>query len=239
MAAVVRSLPQKLRRWMLIASAVALVLFVIWQLSLAGRVWWWRDHNPASTSFMREQQSMLQKKNAAAKLKHQWVAYDRISRNLKRAVIAAEDTAFVEHDGFDWEGMERAWERNQQKGKVVAGGSTITQQLAKNLFLSNDKSYLRKVQEAVIAAELEWLMDKERIFEIYLNVVEWGEGVFGAEAAARHYFGISAAQLSPEQSAKLAAMLPRPRFYDKNRSSRYLQGRTAIIVQRMRQVEIP
>ena len=188
---------------------------------------------------MREQQSMLEKKNAGAKLKHQWIAYDKISRNLKRAVIAAEDTAFVEHDGFDWEGMERAWEKNQQKGKVVAGGSTITQQLAKNLFLSNDKSYLRKVQEAVIAAELEWLMDKERIFEIYLNVVEWGEGVFGAEAAARHYFGISAGQLSPEQSAKLAAMLPRPRFYDKNRSSRYLQGRTAIIVQRMRQVEIP
>lgn len=232
-------MPHKLWRWTWIAGLAAVLLFVLWQLSLVGRVWWWRDHNPSSTAFMREQQSVLQQKNAAAKLKHQWVAYEKISRNLKRAVIAAEDTAFVEHDGFDWEGMERAWEKNQQKGKVVAGGSTITQQLAKNLFLSNDKSYLRKMQEAVIAAELEWLMDKERIFEIYLNVVEWGEGVFGAEAASRHYYGIAAAQLSAEQAAKLAAMLPRPRFYDKNRSSRYLQGRAAIISQRMRQVEIP
>ncbi len=232
-------MPHKLWRWTWIAGLAALLLFVLWQLSLVGRVWWWRDHNPGSTAFMREQQSVLQQKNAAARLKHQWVAYEKISSHLKRAVIAAEDTAFVEHDGFDWEGMERAWEKNQQKGKVVAGGSTITQQLAKNLFLSNDKSYLRKMQEAVIAAELEWLMDKERIFEIYLNVVEWGEGVFGAEAAARHYYGIAAAQLSAEQAAKLAAMLPRPRFYDKNRSSRYLQGRTAIISQRMRQVEIP
>ena len=232
-------MPHKLWRWTWIAGLAAVLLFVLWQLSLVGRVWWWRDHNPSSTAFMREQQSVLQQKNAAAKLKHQWVAYEKISRNLKRAVIAAEDTAFVEHDGFDWEGMERAWEKNQQKGKVVAGGSTITQQLAKNLFLSNDKSYLRKMQEAVIAAELEWLMDKERIFEIYLNVVEWGEGVFGAEAASRHYYGIAAAQLSAEQAAKLAAMLPRPRFYDKNRNSRYLQGRAAIISQRMRQVEIP
>ena len=188
---------------------------------------------------MRAQQSALEKKSASAKLKQQWTAYANISRNLKRAVIAAEDTAFVEHDGFDWEGMERAWERNKKTGKVVAGGSTITQQLAKNLFLSSEKSYTRKAQEALITAELEWLMDKERILEIYLNVVEWGEGVFGAEAAARHYFNTSADKLTPDQAAKLAAMLPRPRFYDKNRNSRYLQGRAAIIAQRMRQVEIP
>ena len=230
---------QRIWRWLRRGLYLAIALLLLWQASILGRVWWWVDHNPDSTAFMRAQQSALEKKSASAKLKQQWTAYANISRNLKRAVIAAEDTAFVEHDGFDWEGMERAWERNKKTGKVVAGGSTITQQLAKNLFLSSEKSYTRKAHEALITAELEWLMDKERILEIYLNVVEWGEGVFGAEAAARHYFNTSADKLTPDQAAKLAAMLPRPRFYDKNRNSRYLQGRTAIIAQRMRQVEIP
>ena len=121
----------------------------------------------------------------------------------------------------------------------ISGGSTITQQLAKNLFLSGERSYVRKAQEAVITWMLEERMDKDRILEIYLNVVEWGNGVFGAEAAAHHYFGVSAAQLSREQAARLAAMLPNPRFYERNRNSAYLARRVPVILARMKQVEAP
>ena len=188
---------------------------------------------------MDQRRSALQAKHPGAQLKHQWVAYPRISQNLKLAVIAAEDTSFIEHEGFDWKGIEQALEKNQKKGKVVAGGSTITQQLAKNLFLSGERSYLRKGQEAVITWMIEYQMDKDRILEIYLNVVEWGNGVFGAEAAARHYFNISSAQLSREQAARLAAMLPNPRFYDRNRNSAYLAGRVPVLLKRMGQVEAP
>ena len=139
-------------------------------------------------------------------------------------IIAAEDMKFVDHEGFDWEGIQRAMEKNQKKGKAVAGGSTITQQLAKNLFLSGSRSYIRKGEEAIITLMLEAVLDKRRILELYLNVAEWGNGVFGAEAAARHYYGASAASLGPEQAARLAAMLPRPQFYDRNRGSEYLAG---------------
>ena len=181
----------------------------------------------------------MREKDAKARLTQTWVAYGRIAKSLKLAVIAAEDTAFVDHEGFDWKGIEKAFEKNQKKGKVVAGGSTITQQLAKNLFLSGERSYLRKAQEAVITWMLEDRMDKDRILEIYLNVVEWGNGVFGAEAAARHYFGVAAGQLSREQAARLAAMLPNPRYYDRNRGSAYLERRIPVILARMNQVEAP
>jgi monofunctional biosynthetic peptidoglycan transglycosylase len=145
----------------------------------------------------------------------------------------------VDHEGFDWKGIEEALEKNRKKGKIVAGGSTITQQLAKNLFLSGERSYIRKGQEAVITWMLEDRMQKDRILEIYLNVVEWGNGIFGAEAAARHYYGVSAGQLSREQAAKLAAMLPNPRFYDRNRYAPYLMKRTYVVLARMNQVEAP
>jgi monofunctional biosynthetic peptidoglycan transglycosylase len=181
----------------------------------------------------------LREKDPKANIVQTWVPYGRISANLKLAVIAAEDSGFVDHDGFDWDGIEKAFEKNRKKGKIVAGGSTITQQLAKNLFLSGERSYARKGEEALITWMLENRMEKDRILEIYLNVVEWGNGVFGAEAAARHYFGISAAQLSREQAAKLAAMLPRPRFYDRNRYAPYLMRRTGLILARMNQVEAP
>jgi monofunctional biosynthetic peptidoglycan transglycosylase len=181
----------------------------------------------------------LQEKDRGARLAHRWVPYSRISIQLKRAIIAAEDAKFIDHEGFDWEGIQRAIDKNQKRGKVVAGGSTITQQLAKNLFLSGERSLVRKAQEAAIAAMLEALMDKRRIFEIYLNVVEWGEGVFGAEAAARHYFGIRASQLNAEQAARLAAMLPRPRFYERNLHSPYLARHSARILARMVQAQVP
>lgn len=227
---------RKLVFWLIIAP-IAIVLLV--QLYFFARIWWWVDHNPGSTSFMRQQITVLQEKNPGAKLQHVWVPYDRISKNLKRAIIASEDSNFSEHEGIDWDALQKAYEKNTRKGKVVAGGSTITQQLAKNLFLSGDRSYLRKGQEFIITYMIEYWMDKQRIFEIYLNVVEWGSGVFGAEAAARHYYGVSAANLGASQAAKLAVMLPDPRFYDKHRSSDYLARRTGLILRRMGSAELP
>ena len=226
-------------RLILWVAALAVLGLAAYETSIYVRIWWWVDHNPASTSFMDERHAVLREKNPKATLAHVWVPYRSISRNLKLAVIAAEDTAFVDHEGFDWKGIENAFEKNRKKGKVVAGGSTITQQLAKNLFLSGARSYLRKGQEALITWMLESRMDKDRILEIYLNVVEWGDGVFGAEAAARHYYAIPASQLSREQAARLAAMLPNPRFYDRNRNSAYLTRRVPVILARMNQVEAP
>lgn len=203
------------------------------------QIWWWIDHNPKSTSFMRHEHDLLEAKSPNARLQHKWVPYQRISNHLKRAIIASEDSNFSEHEGVDWDALQRAYEKNIRKGRVVAGGSTITQQLAKNLFLSGERSYLRKVQELIITYMLEYLMDKERIFEIYLNVVEWGNGVFGAEAAAQHYYGIPAANLGPAQAAQLAVMLPNPRFFDRHRGSNYLSRRTNLILRRMGAAELP
>jgi monofunctional biosynthetic peptidoglycan transglycosylase len=167
------------------------------------------------------------------------VPYERISVHLKRAIIAAEDAKFVDHEGFDWEGIQKAMEKNQKKGRFAAGGSTISQQLAKNLFLTPSKSYFRKAEEAIITLMLENFWSKRRIFEVYLNVIEWGNGVFGAEAAARHYYNISAAQLGPEQAARLAGMVPNPRYYDRSRGAPGLGRKTAIILGRMPSAEIP
>ena len=147
------------------------------------------------------------------------VPMSRISVELQRAVIAAEDAKFVDHEGFDWEGIQKAIEKNQRKGRVVAGGSTISQQLAKNLFLSPRKSMLRKAEEAAITVMIEVVWSKRRILEVYLNMIEWGNGVLGAEAAARHYYGVSAERLGPVQAAKLAGMVPNPRLYDRNRNA--------------------
>lgn len=227
---------RKLLFWIVV---VPTLIVVVIQLYFFIQIWWWVDHNPGSTSFMRQQESALQEKNPQAKIQYRWVPYDRISNNLKRAIIASEDSHFSDHQGVDWEALQKAYEKNSRKGKVVSGGSTITQQLAKNLFLSGDRSYLRKAQEFVITYMLEFWMDKERIFEIYLNVVEWGVGVFGAEAAAQHYYGIPASALGASQAARLAVMLPKPRFYDKNRGSGYLAGRTGLILRRMGSAELP
>jgi monofunctional biosynthetic peptidoglycan transglycosylase len=228
-----------LGRWGTRALLLAGALFVAYELSILARIAWWRDHNPGSTAFMQARLERMREKKPDAKLRHQWVPYARISASLKRAVIAAEDAKFADHEGFDWEAMQKAWEKNQRRGKVVAGGSTISQQLAKNLFLSGERTPWRKAQEAMITVMLENAMDKRRILEIYLNVIEWGDGVFGAEAAARHYFGASAAALSPEQAARLAAMVPNPRFYDRNRGTPWLERKTQIILARMNSAEVP
>jgi monofunctional biosynthetic peptidoglycan transglycosylase len=203
------------------------------------RVLWLRDHDPRETSFMAQRLAAMRETSPDATLRFAWVPYERISVHLKRAVIAAEDARFAEHEGFDWDGIQKAIEKNQRRGRTVAGGSTISQQLAKNLFLSGERSLIRKGQEALITLMLEAALDKRRILELYLNVAEWGEGVFGAEAAARHYFGVGAGQLSPAQAARLAAMLPRPRYYDRNRGSPYLAAYAQRILARMPTAQVP
>jgi monofunctional biosynthetic peptidoglycan transglycosylase len=230
---------KRLLRWtgQLVLALVLLVLLL--QFWYFAHIVWWTRFDPVSTSFMRAQHDTLRERDPDVALKHRWIDYDQISPHLKRAVIAAEDANFTEHDGVDWDAIERAYESNLKKGKVVRGGSTITMQLAKNLFLSGERSYLRKGQELVITYMLESMMSKRRILEIYLNVAEWGVGVFGCEAAARHHFGTSCAQLAPVQAARLAAMLPRPRYYDRNRASPALARRAAIVLRWMGGVIAP
>lgn len=214
------------------------ILF-LYQLWIFLHICWWIKFNPSSSAFMEDRLEVMQEKNPDVELRYKWVDYPKISMNLKRAVIASEDSKFLDHEGFDWEGIQKAYEKNLKKGKIVAGGSTISQQLAKNLFLSTKRTPWRKGEEVIITLMLENMLSKRRILEIYLNVIEWGDGVFGAEAAARHYYKTSAAGLSREQAAKLAAMIPNPRFYDAHKSTRYLNRRTATIQARMRFAEVP
>jgi monofunctional biosynthetic peptidoglycan transglycosylase len=214
-------------------------LILLYQLWLFGWIFYWRGIDPDMTRFMEIRLAELQVKDSRARLKKQWVDYEHISAHVKRALIVAEDDLFTRHDGFDWNGIQKAMEKNQERGMIVSGGSTISQQLAKNLFLSPQKTPWRKAEEAVITLMIESLWDKRRIFEVYLNVIEWGNGVFGVEAAARHYFGVSAAQLNAEQAAWLAGIVPRPRFYERNRKAPMLTAKAAIILSRMPSARIP
>lgn len=218
---------------------IPLAMLLLLQSWYLVQIWWWVDHNPQSTAFMRAQLAKLQVKNPKAQLQHKWVPYNRISNNLKRAIIASEDANFAEHEGVDWDALQKAYAKNVKRGKVVSGGSTITQQLAKNLFLSGERSYLRKAEEMIITFMLEKMMSKRRIFEIYLNVAEWGTGVFGAEAASQRYFGVPAASLGPQEAARLAVMLPNPRYFGRNLESDYLGRRTVLIMQRMNGADLP
>ncbi len=194
----------------IVAGVVAMQVYFFLQIAA------WQYVAPSSTSFMRAERWRLCGFNVwNCSIDRRWVPYDQISRNLKRAVIASEDADFVNHPGYEIDAMLDAWERNKKRGRVVRGGSTITQQLAKNLFLSSEQHYLRKGQELAITWMLEFWLDKQRIFEIYLNSVEWGEGVFGAEAAAQHYFRTNAGKLGVGQAARLAAALPAPKCFDK------------------------
>ena len=223
-------------KWLVLGPL--LIVFLV-QLYFLLMVCYYAYFNPRMTNMMSDQLSVMRETDPNATLQQQWVSYARISSNLKRAVIASEDANFSDHDGVDWEALQKAYEKNSKKHKVVGGGSTITQQLAKNLFLSGSRSYVRKGQEMVIAFMLERVLSKERILELYLNVVEYGRGIFGAEAAARHYFNTSAAKLGSAQAARLAVMLPNPRYYDQHRDTRYLARRTSLIVGRMNSAELP
>ena len=244
-------------------GALALIALVALQLYFLARVALMTVVDPQSTSFQRSEVARLLVEKHQVLWRQQWVDYAQISVQLKRAVIASEDAGFLEHSGVEWDALEKAWERNQRAetradrinqkvqkpttaGKLaphvepkLVGGSTITQQLAKNLFLGPERSLPRKAQEFAITLMLEALLSKQRILEIYLNNVEWGVGVFGAEAAARHYFRVSAAQLGPSQAARLAVMLPAPKRFEKRPESAYVVGRAATVVARMAAVELP
>jgi monofunctional biosynthetic peptidoglycan transglycosylase len=226
-------------RWSGYAILLTLIVLVLLQFWFLVHVWYWTEHNPASTAFMRARLAIIRQDEPNARLSHAWVPYHRISAHLKRAVVAAEDDKFMSHSGFDLEAMQKAYERNLREGEIVSGASTITQQLAKNLFLPGSRTWWRKGQEAVITAMLEAVMSKRRILEIYLNVVEWGDGVYGAEAAARYHYATRAAALTPAQAARLAVMLPSPRSYPPGRDTVYLQGRTAVILGRMQYARVP
>jgi monofunctional biosynthetic peptidoglycan transglycosylase len=250
-------------RWVLLVlvAALALELFFVVRIATMAVI------APQSTAFQRSEAWRIATEKHQLRWRQQWVPYARISDNLKRAVIASEDGSFSNHDGVDWEALEKAWQRNAKaeeqaarqsaqqaarratskaappprpvKAPKVVGGSTITQQLAKNLLLSGERTLVRKGQELMLTFLLERLLSKERILEIYLNSVEWGEGVFGAEAAAQHYYRKSASQLSAYESARLAVMLPRPRYFEKLPNSGYLASRASTIAARMRDAELP
>jgi monofunctional biosynthetic peptidoglycan transglycosylase len=228
-----------LRRWLLRGLLILSLLFLLVQGWYLAHIVAWRWVDPGSTAFMDARRAQLRETTPEVRLRQQWVDYAAISPHLKRAILAAEDAKFLEHEGFDWEGMQNALEKNLRRGRVVAGGSTISQQLAKNLFLSGERSFVRKGQEALITLMLEGVLPKRRILELYLNLIEWGDGVFGAEAAARHYFGVPAAQLSPAQAAWLAAIVPNPRHYDGGPATAALKRRLERIQRDMGVVRVP
>jgi monofunctional biosynthetic peptidoglycan transglycosylase len=237
--------------WML-AALLALQLFFVGRIALMAVV------DPQSTAFMRSEAWRLAvAERGLPRWRQQWVDYEQISPHLKRAVMASEDAEFNQHNGVDWDAIESAWEKNNRnlaaaekraarakdpakvKPPKIVGGSTITQQLAKNLLLSGERNLLRKGQEFMLTLTLEALLDKRRILELYLNSVEWGEGVFGAEAAAQRYFRKPARLLAPSEAARLAVMLPSPKFFETRPGSPYLAGRTATIAARMGAVQAP
>ncbi len=233
-------------RWLGLCVLALLAL----QVYFIGRIALMAVADPQSTAFQRSEAWRIASNQGALPWSQHWVPYAQIPDNLKRAVIASEDDGFSSHDGVDWDALEKAWNKNakaeqraEKKGTLrppkVVGGSTITQQLAKNLFLSGERTLLRKGQEFVLTMALELLLSKQRILEIYLNSVEWGEGVFGAEAAAQHYFRKPAARLSSYEAARLVVMLPRPKFFEKTPNSAYLSARAGVIAARIGDARLP
>jgi|AntAceMinimDraft_1070359.scaffolds.fasta_scaffold05732_5 monofunctional biosynthetic peptidoglycan transglycosylase len=223
-------------KWTLLLGFAALFLY---QIAVFSQVVWFRWFDPQTTAFIQTEHRRLANLAPPKTITQIWVPYQDISTYVKRAVISAEDTGFVDHRGIEWEAIERAFFANVESGEVRFGGSTITMQLAKNLFLSSDRSYIRKAQEVIITLMIEAVMDKQRILELYLNVAEWGVGVFGIEAAAQHYYKRPAARLTARQAAWLASILPSPKRYDLNRQSRWVERKTGILLRRMPQVQVP
>jgi monofunctional biosynthetic peptidoglycan transglycosylase len=233
-------------RWFGLCAITLLCL----EIYFIGRIALMATVAPQSTAFQRSEAWQVVNARGNLPWAQQWVDYSQISDNLKRAVIASEDDGFTSHDGVDWDALEKAWSKNakaEQRAELkgttkppkVVGGSTITQQLAKNLFLSGERTLLRKGQEFVLTMTLEALLSKKRILEIYLNSVEWGEGIFGAEAAAQHYFRKPASKLSGYEAARLVVMLPRPKYFEKTPNSAYLSGRASVIAGRLGDAKLP
>ncbi len=224
-----RSIP--FRVWRFFLFIFILLALDVGRYAFWPPVWLLETRNPQSTAFMDLRRDEREDAGKTGELKYTWVDWKKISPNLKLAVTIAEDDGFWDHNGFDLEGMKDAMLRNIARNKLSAGGSTITQQLAKNLYLSPSRNPIRKLKEGILATRLELHLDKQRILELYLNVVEWGDGIFGAEAAARHYFNCSAANLGPRQAAILAAMLPNPRRLQPG--GRFVQRQADILLGRM------
>lgn len=220
-------------------ASVLFLLFFFYQLWILLHIILWTVINPGESAFMETRLEHLQEKDEKATLRHQWVNYNQISINIKQAVIAAEDAKFIDHEGFDWKGIEKAYEKNKRRKKIVAGGSTISQQLAKNLFLSNQRTPWRKAEETIITLMLETVLSKQRILEIYLNVIEWGNNVYGIEAASLRYFSSHAKDLNSFQSAKLASMIPNPKYYERHQDASGLIERSGIILSRMNAIQVP
>ncbi|WP_239349951.1 monofunctional biosynthetic peptidoglycan transglycosylase [Snodgrassella communis] len=218
---------------------ILVTIFLLFNAYVYGSLLTYRAVAPHRTMFMLLRMHELATTHPDAQLNYQWVAYNRISPNLKKALIASEDARFAEHDGFDWNGIRTAIKKNEHQGKIKAGGSTISQQLAKNLFLSESRHYWRKAEEAVITSLLEATTNKDRIFTLYLNVIEWGYGVFGAEAASETIYGRTAMQLSAQQAAKLAARVPRPLYYIDHPRDQEIRRKANVILRRMGSAQLP
>ena len=241
------------RRHPLLLAGLRWLVFVFWcalglQVFFVARIAMMRYVDPGSTAFQRSELGRISLKYSAVRWSQKWVNRPKLPVHIQRAVIASEDDIFASHTGVQWEALERAWSKNaraeakaQAKNRTpkLVGGSTITQQLAKNLFLSGERTFFRKAQELVLTVVLEQCLSKQRILDIYLNSVEWGEGIFGIEAAARHYYGRSVGQLSAAEAARLAVMLPRPKYYEKFPRSPYLNDRAVTILARMPLVALP
>lgn len=223
-------------KYLVAAPLACIVLFNVWAY---GNILSYRAIAPYRTSFMSIRMDELAAEKPDVALDYRWVPYPQISVNLKKALIASEDAGFAEHSGFDWNGIKNAMQRNERSGKIRAGGSTISQQLAKNLFLNESRSYFRKAEEAVLTSMLEATTDKDRLYELYLNVIEWGYGIYGAEAAAQHWHRKSAAELTKAQAAELAARVPRPLYYADHPRDAALKRKTNIILRRMGSAELP
>jgi monofunctional biosynthetic peptidoglycan transglycosylase len=229
---------KRLLQWTVGVAALAFAAAAYLYLSLPD-VRPLRKENPATTAFMELRAREADKAGKKPRKVQRWVAYERISPSLKRAVIVAEDAAFFSHEGVDFDELEKSFEQSWNEGKRLRGGSTITQQLAKNLYLSPSRSPVRKVEELLIARRLEAELSKRRILELYLIVIEWGDGIWGAEAAARSYFQKPASALGADESALLAASIINPRRYSPAQPSKYLLRRQDLIRQRMGDVEPP
>lgn len=209
------------------------MLFLSFHLMVAGFLVLWGNTPVENSAFM------LWHRLSGGDVTQSWVDYDRIAKSAKQAAIVSEDAKFISHHGFDFDSIQAAIAANEAEGAISAGGSTISQQLAKNLFLTSHRSYLRKGEEAIITVMMESMWTKQRILEVYLNVAEFGEGIYGIEAAAQHYFNRSAAKLNREQAALLISMLPNPKYYGKNINAKRLRNKQRIILRRMNTAAIP
>ena len=217
----------------LFICTVTIVVSISFYLSLPD-VSWLKEKNPRTTAMMQHRIDESAKKGKKLKIQQRWVSYKKIPKKLRQAVRVSEDAAFYRHEGIDFDELKESFRKNWEKGEIVRGGSTITQQLAKNLFLSTDRSYFRKIKEYFIARRLEAALSKSRIFHLYLNIIEFGPGIFGVQAASRYYFGKNVGQLTLGEMVRLAAIIPRPLKITPNSSSRWLKWKSKWILRKLK-----